>query len=652
MPSFNKNYKYRWFLINGNDKRQINPTGTISITWELVDDTYYYEKKIGSFTIGGKQDQGKEDFDWVKEIESAGDICKELYVEVERKCDGSWELYARNQWTIQSCRFFNSRCNVTISPKPNGTGSCLQNISSREYNIYQLMIEATGFKHDALTEIADVNTADTFDYNSGKMFFYGGAAFAQQLIRPKFVNSAGNPATSGEPTLAPTPEELFNAGLIPEEEVPLIAIHRVGVYQEGVLSPPWVIYVAWAYRRSEFKIAGENPPTPNGYTILNDTVDPVIYQKKPTDNDQSVTVFSEFDNCDDLGVIPSASDIVYNGVLGTEPGIDNSGLCLFVYHKDRFELGTITLGSLLQRFIDQCDPDKIPISDFFQINPENPSTINYVTDTDTLTNNIQFTQRSDAIFRGFGSEATTAIMTWDDLIGFLRSAFWCFWTEDFDGNIRIEHYSYFESVNIGLDLTVGEYAEYTKDETNYIYKQELLPFIEKVFDDGNHHDYNWDDREIRYVDPNGNKLTCVGDSTVDRDYGIFNTNLEFFIEYPTEIPRAGWVVLACTSFFSETWVIFEDGHLNGSMSVKRLIERYYNQGRSAIQAKIKDSIGEFDILFDTTVRLKEEDELGVKLCCPDIFDPRQNTKTPLGIGRVISAEHNLKTNKLTLKSEY
>lgn len=636
------NWTYRFYLVNGLDRVQINPLGSIQINWELQDDSFFYEKTVGSFKVAGL------DYEWIRAIEEAGDICKILYVEVERRCDGvPWELYARSQWTIQSCRFENSKCNITVNPEATGLGACLVSRGSDVLNILQEQFDKTGFKFDGLTYISDFVTDDLLGYNNGHMFYYNAPGIENILIRPQYTNAAGNPSTSGTPSLPPTADELFTGGFIPENEVDLIAIHRVGVYQLNILSPPWVIYVAWAYRRAELKVAGVCPDTPNGYTYIGDDVTYCYYQKKPTDSDNSVVLGSVFDACNSIGPIPSSSDLVYNGVRGTSPGIPGTGLCLFVFHKDTRQHITLSLEALLQIFIDQCDPDKICVSDFFQINPENASSINYVTGQPSLTNDIRFQQRSDAIFQ-FLENATVGEMSWNDLAQFLRNSFQTFWSEDFDGNLRLEHYSYYDNITVSIDTTIGEKAKFTNKRTNYTYKRELLPFIENVNDDGNHHNYNWDDREIKYVDTDGNKLGCIGSSNLDRSFGIFNTDYEFFIEYPTEIPRSGWVCIACRVYMGTDEIIYEDGLLNGTLSMKRLIERYYNHGRSALNAKVNG----VDTVFETTVKLKEEEDLVFPLCCDDTFDPRENIKTPNGIARTTSASHDLKTDKLSTNNEY
>lgn len=635
--------KYRFFLVNGTDRRQIAPLGSTTIGWELQEETFFYQKTIGSFTVNDQQG----DYSWVKDIESQGDLCKTLFVEIEKKCTNGWELDAVSQWSIQSCSFNDTKCTIDINPESTGLGSCLLDNNTAQYNIIQLLTDKIGQGIDSLAFPSDAQTDNLLNYNNGHMFYYSGGGFDDILIRPRFVDSSGNPATSGTPTLAPTAEELFSAGLVPEEEVPLIQIQRVGVYTSGVLTVEWIIYVAWAYRRSEAKIAGQNPPTPNGYTIINDTVDPVIFQKKPDLADNSITALSVFDACASIGVIPSASDQIYNGARDGDTDIPAGGLCLYTLHKDVQQFGTIKLGTIAQLFIDQCDTEKICISDFFQINPENPSSINYVTGQDTLTNDIRFIQRSLNIFFVTGIP-TVGNMSFSDFQQILVNAFQVYWSETVNGDLRLEHYSFYENITVGLDTTLGDKAVYTKNKSSYSYKKELLPFIENVLDDGNHFNYNWDDREIRYVDTDGVKLPCVGNENLERSFGVFNTDFEFFIEYPLEIPRSGWTMVACRTYLGTDEIRYEDGLLNGTLSIKRLIDRYYNNGRSALNAKING----IDVVFETTKRLKTEEGLAFPICCEDSFDPRENIKTPIGIGRVISAELNTKTNKLTTNNEY
>lgn len=629
-----KNNQYRFKLINGVDSKRINPLGTISVTNDLVEGTFFYQQNIGSFKVNG------EDYDWVKDIEDTGVLCDILFIEVEKKCGGVWSLYAKSQWTIQNCEFNNSKCNITIHPDSTGGGQCLLDRVTDEIDMFQAVDDTPLGGSDGIASMSDIDDGDSLNYSNGRAFFYTGAVFEPILIRPA-VDVGGNP------TLPPEPEEF--TGLVGEEEIPLIQITRLGTVQTGILSPVFIIYVAWAYRRTEFKIGGENPVTPKGYSILNDTVDPVVYQKKPTDEDMTcfLTGGGFFGDCSVIAAPTAEMDIIYQNAAAAADPAYPAGFCAYIPHKDRRNIYvTLSLERVLQEFADRCGIPSV-ISDFFQINPENPSAINYVTGDATTTNDIRFIQKSNAIFPLL-SNARTGSMSWDDLSGILLDSFQCFWTIDVNGNLRYEHISFYDNVVIGLDLTQPKFAEFVNGRINYSYKKELLPYIERVADDGNHHNYNWDQRDIKYVDPNDDKLSCVGTTDMERTLGIFTTDLDYYIEYPTEIPRDGWVMVSCAVDGSNPYVTDFDGFPNGNLSIKRLVDRYYYNNRSALVAQVNG----VDVIFDTTKKIKEEDGLGVPICCDDNFDPRKNIKTPNGIGRIIGSEHNLKTNKLTLKSEY
>ena len=175
-----------------------------------------------------------------------------------------------------------------------------------------------------------------------------------------------------------------------------------------------------------------------------------------------------------------------------------------------------------------------------------------------------------------------------------------------------------------------------------------MPFIEAL-EQSEWNNYNFDKREIKYVNPDGSKLTCVGSGNLNRSFGTFFTDLQYYDEYPSDQPRNGWLVVACTdSGGGDDYVLDFDGLLNGYLSTKRLIDNYWQHGRSALLGQING----IDTTFTSSVRLKEEDDFGVPICCEDDFNPRLNVKTPNGSGRIVSAEHDLKFNKLTLKLEY
>ena len=107
-------------------------------------------------------------------------------------------------------------------------------------------------------------------------------------------------------------------------------------------------------------------------------------------------------------------------------------------------------------------------------------------------------------------------------------------------------------------------------------------------------------------------------------------------------------MIACKVVVGTNEIIFEDGKLNGTLSIKRLVDRYYKDGRSALIGQVNG----IDTLFNSTTRLKVQDGLEFPICCDDDFDPRKNIKTLIGIGRTTSADHKFKTDLLTTNNEY
>jgi len=632
-----ENYKYRFKLINDLDVRDIRPLGTISVTNELIDETFFYQRNIGSFSLKG------DDFNWIKAIEETGDLCKNIIIRIERKCSGDWSVFAESQFTMQNCQFINSKCKVTVNPESTGGGSCLIDQSEDELNIFEVFNGGVPGA-DGFAEMSDYVNGDALGFDNGNVFLYNGSVFHETLIRPKLDGT-------GAPTPPPTIDELLALGAIPENERDLIQITRLGVANGGGLfDPDWIVYVAWSYRRGEAKVGGICPETPPGYTLINDTGPNCIYQKKPTDEDQ--TMFAAVFGVCPAGTIVSADkDVIYSAALAGDPINPDypTGFCAQLIHKDAWPYSYLTLSmeAAIGIFSERCGIDTV-VSDFFQINPENPSLTNYVTNEPTHTNDIRFIQRSNAIFP-FENNSSRGMMSFGSLTKILREAFNVFWTIDLNGNVRFEHYSFFENIVIGLDLTNDPTKEkYVFNEINYSYKKELLPYIENV-SQSNWHNYNYDERVIKYVDTNGIKLSCVGTSTLEHSFDEFNTDLEYFVEYPTGGERNGWVMVACTTAGGgNPYILPFDGFLNGHLSIKELVLNYYQHGRSALNAQRNGVHG----VFEPTVRRKEEDGLSFPVCCGDDFDPRLNIKTPNGIGRVVSSEFNLKTQLLTLKNEY
>lgn len=619
---------YRYFVNYKGTRTRVTSLGDTTVNWELIENSFYWEQRVGSFTLTG------DDYKLIKAIEDAGDICGDIFIEVEKKCSGDWELYAKSRFTVQDVEWNNSKCNLQVNPDVFGGGSCLIEKGQDEIDI----LDEIAF--DGAAEMSDFEEFDVLGFDSGRIFIYNTASLEDILVIPVLDGS-------GDPLPDPSVEDLMGAGLINPDEKDYIRISLFGIVTK-FLAPDWKIFVAWTYRRTLVKVAGECQPVPSGYTLVDDTGPNCSFFRRPTSEDNSFAFATQptlFGECP-VPAVPADRDVIWSCVHAGDPDYP-LGFFAIQPHKDLLNsYGTFSLEVVLQVFLDKCNITQT-VSDFFQINPENPSTINPITGLTSHTNDIRFIPRGNAIFPSFAN-TLISIMTWNQLTDFLREAFNCWWTIDLNGDLRIEHFSFFDNISIGLDATVGIKAKFTNEEFDYTYKRELLPFIEDFFQP-DFVNFNFEDRRITYLDPAGNKLPCVGDSELDHSYG-FSTDLEFFVEFPTDGPRDGWVCVAVNIVFgaSNPPILDEDALLNGPLSTKRLVERYFKHGRFADLGKLQG----IDVTFETTVRLKEEDELAFPICCEDDFDPRLIVKTPNGLARVISATHDLKTNLLTLKNEY
>ena len=626
--------KYRIRVKYQNDNFILETCGDIELTTDLVEETFFYQKSINAFKLL------EADYDYIKSIEESAATCDQISLELERYCQGSWSFDSKHKFSIQDCSFIDSKCEVTINSSPDDNGSCLLENKDAEIDIVK-NFQSEFF--DLIT-MTDFLGADSINYGNGSVFIYNSPIFNDILIKPVDDGSGGF-------TLDPTVDDLMATQSIGESERDLIRITKIGVISgPGVLDPEYKVFVAWAYRTSAAKVgAGLCPVTPPGYTLINDTGPSCIYQKKPTDSDP----FFDFTSSNlSLGTctLSSGETEIYSGDGG---GLDYpGGFCYYIEDKDTLQFGSIKLENLLQIFNDRCGINQT-VSDFFQINPENVSSTNYVTGATTKVNDIRFTPRSSMILYK-SLFPSTGKMSFGELMKFLNNSFNVYWSFDSNGNFRLEHYKFYETVLTGQDLTSGDYAEFIKDEINYGYKKDQIPFLER-FNQSVWLNYDFDERRISYVDSNGDKLNCVGTSQVEKSLGNFNTDLEFFIESPTEIDRSGWIVTACTFNAGANIgeVIYEDNHLNGHLSIKNLIDNYHYYGRFALEGDVENDHGvDAHVIFLSKIRVIEQDEFGLLICCDDDIDPNFLIKTFLGTGRIISITENLKTSNKTFKIEY
>lgn len=301
-------------------------------------------------------------------------------------------------------------------------------------------------------------------------------------------------------------------------------------------------------------------------------------------------------------------------------------------------------------------PGLTVVSDFFQWNPINVSTVNYQTGEDSKVLNLILFQKSDVkrpptesdIALGFAEDdaATDATTSLDPILQDICVMFKLQWWIE-DDSFRIEHVSYFNTV-LGLDLILArDDSKYRIGKTAYNYKTDSLPHKEI---------FNWMDKsgpgefsgtDIIYqstcsgISDKNNKNNSVQHITTDVQLCLDNPESDSSI-----VDDEGFVIMACDD---ENSLLYQPpiigGHqLNNTLAWSSLQQDYWRYNTYFEQFLLNNEIQNTQKIIPN----KSQQGVIAVICCGEDFDPDKLVKTAVGIGEVEVASLNLFTDMLTL----
>jgi hypothetical protein len=249
---------------------------------------------------------------------------------------------------------------------------------------------------------------------------------------------------------------------------------------------------------------------------------------------------------------------------------------------------------------------------------------NYVTENDNHLTLLTLAQKSDIKRPEATNPATTAMLSWNELMDILWGMFQVCW--DYDAGtdtINVEHISWFTQ-GAGIDLRTQTITQMTN---KYKYIKDKMPKYESWhFTEAD--DLNFVGTPIYYdskcVDPDPD--TNIRDTIVN-----ITTDLEYIIENDDAIADEGFVMLCNYEDGGNYYVEFEMGELfatvklNMHLSVANLHHRYFRHNRVLIEGYMN---GIFET-FWSAQKTKEQECFAI--ICPDTgYDPNDLITTELG----------------------
>ena len=604
--------KYRYVLTDRFGTLDVMPLGEgdFSIQYEREDEgKYFYAKQFqGKITFTGVI------FQRLRRIERSIYICKEQNLKVYRICPESEILIFDGYFKLTEGEWDEDKCKVELKFEKNTPDKCLKDNRSTKINL-----------------LAEVNPKITV-----KTATVGGGVFEYKKCHKKVnVNNStpyggyvwcgtGNP-DDGNWVVYQHSENM--SGTIGTSPDPI----------QNTLDRLWTGNTDWVREIVEVDC---NEPVPNEWILVEDncgttgkkkyakqaTLYNCVYNNNYTDNNNYSTEWT----CQILGGSSGGS-----GGSATAT-IDNG----------------MHLNSAIQVFVNQFCPNVQVVSDFFQINPQNQSEINYVTGQRTQTNNLILFQKSDVKRPNVSGNAWKAEWTFEKLMETLNILFNTAYSIE-NGVFRLEHISWF-SRNSGLDLTQPKYEKWLRGSNKYTYNVGSIPQKEIFEFKESYKVAGFWNSEINY------SSTCAIGSNKDntKNYTVddLTTDVELCLNNPSSdssvVEDKGFVLIATRFYNGEYYILTESStqgtRLNNTLSFPRLLRRYGLHNRPVNKGTIDGEM----TTFLSTKPIKKGDKISVPLCCDNVFNPLDTVKTGLGNGIVDSAVFDLQSETLELELLY
>jgi len=290
------------------------------------------------------------------------------------------------------------------------------------------------------------------------------------------------------------------------------------------------------------------------------------------------------------------------------------------------------------------------ISDFFQINPNTVSALNYVTETTNRYTQMMCGSLSEVRAPQPTNAATREEVTWVDLMNDLKVMWNVDWYIDSNNDINIEHYTRFNDT-AGLDLTVAGYADYVSGTNKYSYDTRESP----RFEEWSMHD---SDQGCLIEYDNSCGSIKINEDKKQYSVKVLYTDIYRCINDSTNLSGGTKGIFICAT--DGTNILGSTTEGNDEMLLPRLVLRFHRFGRPQLSGTFtfNSMLGdatelEYGTMWNYSVNeRKKQVEITIPWCCEDEFNSAQTVTTAMGDGVVESAVHNLIDMNLKLKLKY
>jgi hypothetical protein len=413
-------------------------------------------------------------------------------------------------------------------------------------------------------------------------------------------------------------------------------------YSTTVIATPFVFWGGpglpkdggWIYYKSRYTFSGGIHTNESSFVRELRTVDCLLNLGEPW------IFISEV--CPGTGKVYARNPILYN--FTNTRTFDGSGVLTFDLREFSI-FGTTTGGMFFDNGMKIADVlsalllscGLTPKSDFFQINPDNPSSTNYVTSQVSKINNLLVFQKSDIKRPDSSGNATQCLITLENFIEGLCKLFNCKYK--IEGSfLRIEHVSRFNR-STGSNYIGSPFMRY---KNSYTYDKSKLPKRETFLTREFARSTDFEGRPIFY-DTN----CAIGDNVEITVEKITTDILHCLNNSASDSPNVAdsGIVIAATELFDDEYVLLSEPSIlanplpNNPLGWSQLLRDFHKYDRPFSIGIMNGQKTPFFSYRPT----KKGAEFSVPACCGEDFNPLFLITTLIGQGQVESASLNLRT---------
>lgn len=522
-----------------------------------------------------------EAFQRIMQMENSIYRCEEQTLTILKDCNGNEKTIFVGKISLNEADFNLDRCEVVLKYSDDKTDKCFDDGKSNKVNLFQLINNRITVKTASFFGEIETKTCQKNSPNQNEVpFDYwcgNGDPYSQNWTLVSYrANSPDG-----------TRNFLSNTW---KREI-------IEVDCSDTIDPDWVLIEENCGTTGKKKFAKKVSLFDCVTTSYVDEIDQSIYE------------FTS--NCKVLG---------YEGMSAT---IDNG----------------VLFSDVIKELVRSACPNLIVKSEFFQIDPDVVSSINYVTGNASTVNNIVIFQKSDVKRPTDYNNASKLEIELEKLLEFLKKMFNVKWR--IEGNVfRLEHVSRY-SKNIGFDITSNELKKYFVGKRIYSYENNKIPEKE-IFKFKEQQGGDWN-AEIIYsgcvLNKKKNEITYLIDDAM--------TDIVFAIENPSPdskfVEDAGFCIVSTKKIGSDYFINSEPSQvgsrLNNVFAWVQLIRDFHYYERPMKTGKVNGVTTE----FITTIPTKRGERFAIPYnVCQYDFNPDDIVKTLIGNGIVSSAKHRFK----------